>query len=320
MTAVLGDGFTGAPRPAMVGRGGRAEAAARSAATAPVALGTDAPVVVRRHGWAPGADPASVYRVLLMHGLASSSLVWEDVMAHGSAWADLWSADLPWRGAGVADWYHQEDTGAWMDLALRGVPGGAGVVVAHSFSAVQLLSLLDREITAGVDPVARYGIRALVLVAPFYRADPAEFTWGNLTRYLDDFHRVMEEGVGVRARRPLDPEIQAHMARRVCERVGPYGWSRFLTSYLRTPWLRVRDIDVPTLIVCGAQDQAVSPMEGSMLAAGMPRAELTVLPHCGHFLMAEQPGTFAGLVEDFLRRTLPTGTTLAPPEPKESSP
>ncbi|MET9657648.1 alpha/beta hydrolase [Streptomyces sp. NPDC006510] len=258
--------------------------------------GPGRPVILHRH---PVDGPVRG-RMLLLHGLGNSATVWDGFLAHRAPGYEVWSADLPWRGAGVDDWHHAPDASPWLAEALSGVPGGAGVVVAHSFSAIQLLSLLDRELATGRDPFARYGIRGLVLVAPFYRRTPEEFTWGAMTRYLDDFERIMEEGIRVHSGGRLDPEIQLSMARRVCDRVGPYGWMRFVDSYLRTPWLRAERIDVPTVIVCGEHDFAVDPAEGLSLAAELPDAHTHILADCGHFLMAERPEEFSALVGDFV--------------------
>ncbi|MFF8712231.1 alpha/beta fold hydrolase [Streptomyces sp. NPDC015184] len=258
--------------------------------------GAGRPVILHRH---PARGPVRG-RMLLLHGLGNSATVWDGFLAHRPQGHEVWSADLPWRGAGVDDWHHVPDASPWLAEALAGVPGGADVVVAHSFSAMQLMSLIDRELDAGGDPFARYGIRGMVLVAPFYRRSPEDFTWEAMTRYLDDFERIMEEGIRVHSGGRLDPDIQLSMARRVCDRVGPYGWMRFVDSYLRTPWLRAERIDVPVVVIGGEHDFAVDPAEGLNLAAELPDAQTHILADCGHFLMAERPEEFSAVVGDFV--------------------
>ncbi|MFI7089152.1 alpha/beta fold hydrolase [Streptomyces anulatus] len=259
--------------------------------------GTGRPVDLHRH---PAADGPAESRMLLLHGLGNSATVWDDFLAHRPAGYDLWTADLPWRGTGDGGWHRDPDATRWLAEALEGVPGGAGTVVAHSFSALQTLALLDRELEAGRDPFGRYGIDGLVLVAPFYRRRAEEFDWDAMTRYPAEFERIMEEGIRVHSGGRLDPEIQLSMARRVCDRIGPYGWLRFVDSYLRTPWLRAGRIDIPTVVVCGALDIAVDPAEGRNLAADLPDAHVRVLTDCGHFLMTERAEEFSAVVGDFI--------------------
>lgn len=45
----------------------------------------------------------------------------------------------------------------------------------------------------------------------------------------------------------------------------------------------------PTLVVCGALDLIGGPAQARHIAAGVPDAELVVMPECGHFPALEQP-------------------------------
>jgi pimeloyl-ACP methyl ester carboxylesterase len=48
-------------------------------------------------------------------------------------------------------------------------------------------------------------------------------------------------------------------------------------------------IEHPTLVVCGELDLIGGPAQARYIAAGVPRAELIVIPDCGHFPALEQP-------------------------------
>jgi len=48
-------------------------------------------------------------------------------------------------------------------------------------------------------------------------------------------------------------------------------------------------IHCPTLVVCGETDQLTPPEASRELAAGIPGAQLHLLPRCGHLLTWEQP-------------------------------
>lgn len=246
------------------------------------------PVVVRCLRGAQAAEPL---RVLLLHGLASSGTMWDEFVPRADDGCELWAADLPWGGEGVAGWAEQEDVARWVAEALAAVPGGADVVVAHSFAANVLLAHLD---SGGDQP------RAIVLVSPFYRTAVEDFDWSAIAYYLNDFDRILAEGIRVRSGGRLDPERQRDMALRVRDRVGPYGWVRFFDTYLRTPRLRMDRITVPCLVIGGEEDFASFPSDSRALAAALPDARAHVLPRCGHFAMAERADEFTALVNAFL--------------------
>ncbi|WP_329468135.1 alpha/beta fold hydrolase [Streptomyces sp. NBC_01431] len=258
-----------------------------------------APLLVHhRPALAGAAGPAR--RGLLLHGLASSHTVWDQLLDRLPAGVETWTAELPWRADHVLPWSRQQQRTDWIAAALDQVPGGPEVVVAHSYSANLLLDFLSRQAAAGCDPLSRYGIGGIVLVSPFYRREADDFAWDAISGMQRDFLHIMEEGIRTHSGRPIDPEIRLHMARRVCERVGPYGWLRFFEVYLRTPWLRTELIGVPVVVVTGRQDFASA--ESERLAADLPRAELRVIPECGHYPMAERPELFSALVGGFLNQ------------------
>lgn len=276
------------------------------------ALGPGPGVVVREHGPTPTGNGS----LLLLHGLANSSTVWHGFLTATRCGLSLHTADLPWRGDGAPGWDHGRvpPTTAVAD-ALRSPAGGAGVVVAHSFSANLLLELLDAELAAGGDPVARYGIRGIVLVSPFYRPAPEDFDWASMQHFMTGFHRIMEDGIRVHARGRLGAEARLAMAEKVRDRVGPYGWTSFFTTYLATPWLRLDRVRVPCRVLAGADDFAAAPAESAALAARLPAADFRELAGCGHFLMSERPAEFAAAVDEFV-----TGGLPAVPHPGRAAP
>ncbi len=248
-----------------------------------------------------GAPGDRAYRTLLLHGLADSSGVWTHVVGRFPPEHRVVAPDLPWSGAAIGGYAasYTRPTDA-IATALAGPDGTADVVVAHSFSANLLLALLDAELRAGGRPLRRYGIRRMVLVSPFYRRRPEDFGWAAMAYFMNDFHRIMEEGLRAAALGRIPDDVLLDMAYRVRERVGPYGWTSFFDTYLRTPWLAVGELDVPCLVISGGDDIAADPSEAAALAADLPHAHLELVPGCGHFPMVSAPETFAGAVSGFL--------------------
>ncbi|MCZ6875163.1 MAG: alpha/beta fold hydrolase [bacterium] len=67
-------------------------------------------------------------------------------------------------------------------------------------------------------------------------------------------------------------------------------------------YARLHEIQCPTLVLCGEDDGMVPPENSRQLAEGIPGAQLTLIPQCGHLPMLEQPETIARLVADCITR------------------
>jgi len=63
---------------------------------------------------------------------------------------------------------------------------------------------------------------------------------------------------------------------------------------------RVKDIRVPTLAICGADDRLTPIKYHQFLAAQIPGCQLTVIEQAGHWMFWEQPKAFTGRVRAFL--------------------
>ncbi|MGW3957051.1 alpha/beta fold hydrolase [Streptomyces sp. NPDC004752] len=276
-------------------------------------MNTDAdlrPVSVQQRTWSDRP------RVLLLHGLAANDSVWERAVPLLAAHCQVWTGRLPWRTETLDSLGAQPDLAGRLAEALAAVPGGPEVVVAHSMAANVLLDLLvpagalDRGRRAGAGPADAFGgIRAVVLVSPFYRARAEEFDWDTISYYLNDFHLIMEAGILAHSARRSSYDVQRAMAERVRDRVGPYGWMRFFDLYLRTPTLDTAGLTLPVLVLAGETDFAAPPEEGLALAAALPAAEVRVLSGCGHFPMLEAAEDFAAEVGAFVH-----ANTVAAPE------
>lgn len=65
-----------------------------------------------------------------------------------------------------------------------------------------------------------------------------------------------------------------------------------------------RDIDVPTLIMCGSQDQATPPELVRELADMIEDAHFRIIPDAGHLPCIEQPEIMASEISSFLAQVL----------------
>ncbi|MBH5335063.1 alpha/beta fold hydrolase [Streptomyces pactum] len=264
-------------------------------------------VVVRRARTAlTGGEPV---RLLLVHGLAGSAALWDRYVERADPGCEVWTAELPWRGAGVPGW-PDRPAEEWIDRAVAALPHHPDVVAGHSFGASALLSWLasPRPGAGTAGPGAR-GLRGAVLVSPFYRADEQRFDWDTLAYYLNDFDRILADGLRVSSGGRLEESVQRDMALKVRDRIGPYGWMRFFDLYLNTPRLPVGELRLPVQLLAGAEDFASDPAEAAELGRALPDAHVRVIPGVGHFPMVERADAFAEAVNGFL------GTVTARPRP-----
>lgn len=59
-------------------------------------------------------------------------------------------------------------------------------------------------------------------------------------------------------------------------------------------------IDIPTMVICGRQDE-ITPLElSNELAAGIPGARLCIIEDCGHLSSMERPQAVTALMRDWL--------------------
>ena len=63
---------------------------------------------------------------------------------------------------------------------------------------------------------------------------------------------------------------------------------------------QLEKIDVPTLIICGAEDKMTPLKYSELLSAGIVNSQLHVVDHAGHMVMAEQPDIVANLLKQFI--------------------
>jgi pimeloyl-ACP methyl ester carboxylesterase len=253
-----------------------------------------APVRLRR---AARSVPAPV-RLLLLHGLAGSTSVWRPYDELALDGIEIWEGVLPWGAEGDPGWSVRDDPADHVERALDVVPGGVDAIVVHSFTAGPALEVLARR------AVGR-GPRAAVVVAPFHRRSPGDFTWDDALYYLSGFHRILEEGLRIGAGDRISPELRAAMALRVRDRIGPYGWQQFFGAYLRSPDLDVASLRLPVLVVAGTEDFAAPPDDARALAGALPDGRFELFGDCSHFAMAEQPRRFADAVHALLAEAFP---------------
>src|SRR5205085_7403082 len=65
---------------------------------------------------------------------------------------------------------------------------------------------------------------------------------------------------------------------------------------------RLRDLDVPALLVCGQHDGISPSAEMRQIAAQMPRARFVEVENAGHMAPLEQPAPVNAAIREFVRQ------------------
>ncbi len=238
--------------------------------------------------WKPGrADGPTL---LLIHGAGGSRLTWP-LELRRFAEAAVVTLDLPGHGrshpparAHIAD--YADDVTAVIDaLNLEKV-----VVVGHSMGGAiaQMLALRHRDKVAGLVLIgagARLPVSDAILSQALTNLPTAvefitRYAWAKNTpsALVEDGRQIMLNS---------DPAV-LHGDFVAC--------SRFNVME------RLPQIQIPALIIAGADDKMTPPKFGRYLAEHIPHAELLLLDGAGHMMMLEQPGPVTAAISVFLRR------------------
>lgn len=224
-------------------------------------------------------------RVVLLHGLAGSPRMWQQLRLELPTEWCVTAPLLPWHAAADGRWAHRPGDAS---AALAGSHRDGDVLVAHSFAATLLLAQLASR--SGPQPAG------VVLVSPFYRNRTADFDWSTITHYLVDFHEILAEGVRVASRRSMADDLLMDIAVVVRARVGPYAWTRFFEAYLATPTLNLGGLRQPVHVVHGVHDAAALLSDAHALRAALPDARLVEAATSGHFPMLDDAPLLARVV------------------------
>lgn len=71
---------------------------------------------------------------------------------------------------------------------------------------------------------------------------------------------------------------------------------------------QLKNINVPALIICGAEDRMMPPKNSESLREGIPNSRIHFVDRAGHMVMLEQPEVVANLLKQFMDDLPPCAT------------
>jgi pimeloyl-ACP methyl ester carboxylesterase len=97
------------------------------------------------------------------------------------------------------------------------------------------------------------------------------------------------------------PESELAAIVRGREAFALYGWKPYMHNPRLRRWLH--RINLPTLLLWGAEDRIVTPAYGEGWRRAIPGAQLQIIPRAGHFPHWEQPEAFVARLSDFVDKS-----------------
>ena len=245
--------------------------------------------------------------VVLLHGTPNWSAIWRNVAPRLAENREVYVFD--WPGFGLSDRFENQNI-SWDEQPRR---------------LVELVEYwgLDRPAIVAFDFAPIFALRAHFIeglpLGPLVLADAAV-----IPPFVTDFSRQARENIAtfrqlpphiaegmIRAHisgttlHPMPPEVLDLYMRQWSGPEGTAAYWRAVECYdehmARPLPPRLETLDVPTLVLWGAQDGWLPPEMGEELAEAIPDARLRFVPDAGHFAQEDNPSGFADAIAEFLR-------------------
>lgn len=228
--------------------------------------------------------------VLLLHGAGGTHLNWPPQVRRLEG-QRLFALDLP--GHGKSEGVGRQDILQYARAVtefMKSLRLSAAVVVGHSMgSAIALTMALQfpkRVLGLGL---LGGGAKLRVAKSILELAAKPE-TFPALIQMLSDL------SYGPHA----DPRLKELGAQRLAETRPAVLYGDFLACDAFDVMQKVNRLKVPTLLLCGSEDQMTPPNRSEYLHSQIESSRLHILPGLGHMLMLEAPDETARLLGEFL--------------------
>lgn len=238
--------------------------------------------------------------IVCLHPLASAGSFWDPIAAYVAQDATVWAPDL--RGHGASDWdwsgFTVEDMADDIAAILTSITEAPVGVVGMSMGGcvalalalrhgdlIDSLVLADTTSSYGPDRVEKWAIRAHNARTKS-RSEQIEF---QLQRW---FSEQFKKDSPVEVQRVVDIFLATNPAAHAaaCSALGAFDCSDMLA-----------DIQIPTLVIVGENDQATPPDMAQFLHEHIPGSTLQRIPGVKHLSLLEQPDAWP-MVSRALRR------------------
>ncbi len=228
--------------------------------------------------------------VILLHGAGGNHLSWPPQIRRLDG-ESIYTIDLP--GHGKSEGAGRQSVDEYVDdvlLFMKALKIRAAVMVGISMGSAIALQLVLKH------PKKVLGLGLLGGGAKLRVAQIILETIGNVNSFESAVDMVNEDCFSAHAQKNLMELSKRHMLD-----VRP---SVLLGDFLACNEFDVTNqlekINIPTLIICGAEDKMAPLKLSELLRNGIVNSQLHVLDNAGHMVMLEQPDAVAELLKQFL--------------------
>jgi pimeloyl-ACP methyl ester carboxylesterase len=237
-----------------------------------------------------GASQSEHPPLVLIHGAGGSHLHWPPEMRRMSG-ETVYSLDLPGHGQSVGD-SEESIVGyarrllEWLDALTL----GEVVLVGHSMGgAISLTVSLE----------APHRVRGLVLVG-----SGAKLRVHPHILALTDDDRSYQQATELVTQWAFSANADARMTelaqKRMAEVPAAVVHADFVACDNFDLMKRLGDVSMPTLVLCGTEDQLTPVKYSQFLAAHIPHSRLETVEGAGHMVMLEKPIEIARYIGEFV--------------------
>jgi pimeloyl-ACP methyl ester carboxylesterase len=228
--------------------------------------------------------------VVLIHGAGGTHLYWPTEIRRLPGY-HVYAPDLPGHGnsggrgmQSISAYTHA--LVSWLDaLDLH-----SSVLIGHSMGSAIALSLA-LDYPRRVLGLGLIGADARLRVAPELLEQTSNQT-------------TFASGVAMIISRSFSAEAPERLTALATRRMTETRLSVLNGDFMACDEFDVRDrlpeLRLPTLVLCGAEDQMTPPRHAQFLSSGINNSVLSIIPKAGHMVMLEQPLAVASAISDFL--------------------
>lgn len=238
-----------------------------------------------------GTRPATP--IVFLHGVGSDKSVWRPQLDHFGQDRRAIAFDYPGYGdsepapAGTT----RDDYAAAILSALREL----GVERAHICG----LSL-GGVVAVAMHHAAPDACASLILADTFAQHPDGHGIHDRSVAASEDLRALAEARVDVLLAQPADPAVRAEVIETMA-RIDPAAYRIGAEAvWLADQGTRAHAVRVPTLVVCGSEDQVTPPALSLALTQLIPGARSELIEGAGHLSNFEQPDAFNALVGAFI--------------------
>jgi pimeloyl-ACP methyl ester carboxylesterase len=229
--------------------------------------------------------------LVLVHGAGSAASDWRRVIDElGGRWAGrVLAPNLPGHGGEAGPGRASIDEYAtWLEAWIASQVDGAVVLGGHSMGGAVALETALR---------GRVDLDGLILVSTGARLRVGPEVLAGLR---DDFEASLDRLGEYAFSAGAAPELRQESSERARQAGQAVVEADFQACDGFDVMTRLREIDLPTLVLCGTDDRMTPPNYAQYLAMSVADGHLEMIEGVGHALLAERPAAVAEAIVRFL--------------------